>query len=103
MQRLSTTLHDFCSLLLAERRSMLFVYIPMLLQGAALVAVRHFRVTNFPFGVRTATRAAPCDRHGSGVGVVGVISSASWRVVTVPRLTALPYHLPLMTLSFRWH
>ena len=32
-----------------------------------------------------------------------LISSASWRVVTVPRLTALPYHLPLMLLSFRWH
>ena len=40
-------------------RIMLFVYIPILLQGAALVAVRHCRVTNFPSGVRTATRAAP--------------------------------------------
>ena len=39
---------------------MLFVYIPILLQGAALVAVRHGGVTNFPSGVRTATRAAPC-------------------------------------------
>ena len=35
-------------------------YIPILLQGAALVAVRHCRVTNFPSWVRTATRAAPC-------------------------------------------
>ena len=26
----------------------------------ALVTVRHGRVTNFPSGVRTATRAAPC-------------------------------------------
>ena len=34
-------------------------YIPILLQGAALVAVRHCRVTNFPSWVRTATRAAP--------------------------------------------
>ena len=41
---------------------------------------------------RCFCRAAPCNRHGSCVGVV-----------TVPRLTALPYHLPLMTLSFRWH
>ena len=35
-------------------------YIPILLQGAALVAVRHGRVTNFPSWVRMATRAAPC-------------------------------------------
>ena len=35
-------------------------YILILLQGAALVAVRHYRVNNFPSGVRTATRAAPC-------------------------------------------
>ena len=56
LQRLSTTLHDLCSLSFAERRSMLFVYIPMLLQ------------------------AASCNRHGSGVGVTVVewlISSAS--------------------------
>ena len=56
LQRLSTTLHDFCSLSRAERTRMLFVYIPMLLQ------------------------AASCNRHGSGVDVTVVewlISSAS--------------------------
>ena len=60
---LAATLHDFPRLMLAVARLariMLFVYIPILLQSAALVAVRHGRVTNFPSGVRTATRAAPC-------------------------------------------
>ena len=51
----------FVTLLLRPNAALEYqTYIPILLQGAALVAVRHCRVTNFPSGVRTATRAAPC-------------------------------------------
>jgi hypothetical protein len=51
---------DFVTFILSPNAALDYqTYIPILLQGAALVAVRHCRVTNFPSWVRTATRAAP--------------------------------------------
>ena len=87
--RLSTTFHDLCSLSLAECRNILLVNIPILLQGAALVAVRHGWVTNFPSGVRTATRAAPCKwpiRHTKDRRALCVLSFSE---AITPRLNKL--------------